>query len=54
VTPHARRLGPAINDLRRGTRHASKAQTGHHSIDLVRRYLREANPFAADNAASLA
>jgi site-specific recombinase XerD len=30
------------------------AQTGHRSADMVLRYIREANLFAADNAASLA
>ena len=29
------------------------AQTGHRSADMVRRYVREANLFAADNGASL-
>jgi integrase len=29
-------------------------QTGHRSTDMVRRYIREANLFAPDNAASLA
>ncbi|MBV9329598.1 MAG: site-specific integrase [Chloroflexi bacterium] len=33
---------------------AIMAQTGHRSTDMVRRYMRAANLFAADNAASLA
>jgi hypothetical protein len=33
---------------------AIMAQTGHRSTDVVRQYIREANLFAADNAASLA
>jgi integrase len=33
---------------------AIMAQTGHRSADMVRRYIREANLFAAGNAASLA
>ena len=32
---------------------AIMAQTGHRSTDMVRRYIREANLFAPDNAASL-
>jgi len=36
------------------SKRAILAQTGQCSIDTVSRYMREANPFAADNAASLA
>jgi integrase len=52
---HSLRAGLATSAAAGGASEgAIMAQTGHRSTDMVRRYIREANLFAADNAASLA
>ena len=52
---HSLRSGLATSAAAGGaSERAIMAQTGHRSTDMVRRYIREANLFAADNAASLA
>jgi transposase len=52
----ARLLRHRVSAARRGgaSERAIMNQTGHISTTMVRRYIREANLFAADNAASLA
>lgn len=52
---HSLRAGLATSAAAgRASERAIMAQTGHRSTDMVRRYIREANLFAAENAASLA
>lgn len=52
---HSLRAGLATSAAAGGaSERAIMAQTGHRSTDMVRRYIREANLLAADNAASLA
>jgi len=52
---HSLRAGLATSAAAGGaSERAIMAQTGHRSTDMVRRYIREANLFAADNAAGLA
>jgi integrase len=52
---HSLRAGLATSAAAGGaSERAIMAQTGHRSITMVRRYIREANLFSADNAASLA
>ena len=51
---HSLRAGLATSAAAGGaSERAIMAQTGHRSTDMVRRYIREANLFAADNAARL-
>jgi integrase len=52
---HSLRAGLATSAAAGGASERSiMNQTGHRSTSMVRRYIREANLFAADNAASLA
>lgn len=52
---HSLRAGLATSAAAGGaSERAIMNQTGHRSTTMVRRYIREANLFAADNAASLA
>jgi integrase len=52
---HSLRAGLATSAPAGGaSERAIMNQTGHRSTDMVRRYIREANLFAPDNAASLA
>jgi site-specific recombinase XerD len=52
---HSLRAGLATSAAAGGaSERAIMNQTGHRSTDMVRRYIREANLFAPDNAASLA
>jgi tetratricopeptide (TPR) repeat protein len=52
---HSLRAGVASSAAAGGaSERAIMNQTGHRSTEMVRRYIREANLFAADNAASLA
>jgi integrase len=52
---HSLRAGLATSPAAGGaSERAIMNQTGHRSTDMVRRYIREANLFAPDNAASLA
>lgn len=52
---HSLRAGLATSAAAGGaSERAIRAQTGHRSNEMVRRYIRAANLFAADNAASLA
>jgi integrase len=52
---HSLRAGLATSAAAGGaSERAIMAQTGHRSTDMGRRYIREANLFTADNAASLA
>jgi integrase len=50
---HSLRAGPATSAAAAGASECViMAQTGHRSADMVRRYIRAANVFAPDNAAS--
>lgn len=52
---HSLRSGLAASAAAGGaSERAIMNQTGHRSTSMVRRYIREANLFAPDNAASLA
>src|SRR5260370_33318249 len=51
---HSLRAGLATSAAAGGaSERAIMAQTGHRSTDMVRRYIREANLFAAHNAAAV-